>query len=98
MGCPIGQTLGHTYGDAPAFSYPYLWSRGGKDVERDGRTVALDTKETVDSVKFMQGFWKDAHGEGGLDPPARWRRLRSPNRCRLHDLARPVTQAAGRKP
>jgi len=66
MGRPIGQTLGHTYGDAPAFSYPYLWSWGGKEVEQDGRTVALDTKETVESVKFMQAFWKDAHDEGGL--------------------------------
>src|SRR5215831_14622249 len=28
-GRPIGQTLGHTFGDAPTFSYPYLWSWGG---------------------------------------------------------------------
>ena len=26
---PIGQTMGHTFGDAPAFSYPFLWSWGG---------------------------------------------------------------------
>jgi multiple sugar transport system substrate-binding protein len=65
-GRPLGQTLGHTYNDAPAFSYPYLWSWGGKEVEADGRTVALDSKETVESVKFMTGFWKDAHDEGGL--------------------------------
>src|SRR5262245_27310718 len=29
-GRPIGQTLGHTFGDAPTFAYPYLWSWGGK--------------------------------------------------------------------
>ena len=63
---PLGQTLGHTYNDAPAFSYPYLWSWGGKEVEADGKTVALNSKETVESVKFMAGFWKDAHDEGGL--------------------------------
>src|SRR5215468_228564 len=63
---PIGQTLGHTYNDAPAFSYPYLWSWGGKEVEADGKTVALNSKETLESVKFMTGFWKDAHDEGGL--------------------------------
>ncbi len=63
---PLGQTLGHTYNDAPAFSYPYLWSWGGKEVEADGKTVALDSKETLESVKFMVGFWKDAHDEGGL--------------------------------
>ena len=65
-GWPIGQTLGHTYNDAPAFTYPYLWSWGGKEVEADGRTAALDSRETLESVKFMAGFWKDAHDEGGL--------------------------------
>src|SRR5262249_48681218 len=38
---PIGQTLGHTFGDAPTFTYPYLWSWGGKEVEADGKTVVL---------------------------------------------------------
>jgi multiple sugar transport system substrate-binding protein len=65
-GQPLGQTLGHTFGDAPTFSYPYLWSWGGKEVEADGKTVVLNSKAAVDSVKFMQGFWKDAHDEGGL--------------------------------
>jgi multiple sugar transport system substrate-binding protein len=65
-GRPIGQTLGHTFGDAPGFSYPYLWSWGGKEVEADGKTVVINSKETVESVKFMTAFWKEAHDEGGL--------------------------------
>src|SRR5258708_11910577 len=65
-GHPIGQTLGHTFGDAPTFAYPYLWSWGGKEVESDGKTVALNSKETIESVKFMTDFYKDAHDEGGL--------------------------------
>jgi len=65
-GLPLGQTLGHTFGDAPTFSYPYLWSWGGKEVEADGKTVVLDSKAAVDSVKFMTAFWKEAHDEGGL--------------------------------
>jgi multiple sugar transport system substrate-binding protein len=65
-GRPLGQTLGHTFGDAPAFTYPYLWSWGGKEVEADGKTVVLDSKATVESVKFMVAFWKEAHDEGGL--------------------------------
>jgi multiple sugar transport system substrate-binding protein len=65
-GRPIGQTLGHTFGDAPTFAYPYLWSWGGKEVEADGRTVAINTKEAIESVAFMAAFWKDAHDEGGL--------------------------------
>ena len=64
-GRPLGQTLGHTYNDAPAFSYPYLWTWGGQEVDAGGK-VTLDSKATVDSVKFMTGFWKDAHDEGGL--------------------------------
>ena len=59
-GHPLGQTLGHTFGDAPGFWYPYLWSWGGKEVEADGKTVALNSKETIESVKYAVGFWKDA--------------------------------------
>src|SRR5262247_3566714 len=65
-GRPIGQTAGHTFGDAPGWWYPYLWSWGGKEVEADGKTVVLNSKETIESVKFMVGFWKDAHDEGAL--------------------------------
>ena len=65
-GRPIGQTLGHSFGDPPSFWYPYLWSWGGKEVEADGKTVALDSKATIDSVKFAVGLWKDACDEGGL--------------------------------
>src|ERR1700756_1478671 len=65
-GQPLGQTLGHTFGDAPAFWYPYLWSWGGKEVEADGKTVVLDTKETVESVKFMASAYKEAFDEGGF--------------------------------
>jgi multiple sugar transport system substrate-binding protein len=44
MGRPIGQTLGHTFGDAPNFAYPYPWSWGRKEVEADGKTVVLNSK------------------------------------------------------
>ena len=64
-GRPLGQTLGHTFGDAPTFSYPYLWSFGGKEVDEKGKAV-LQSKQTLDSVKFMQSFWKDSFDEGGL--------------------------------
>ena len=65
-GHPIGQTLGHTFGDAPTFTYPYLWSWGGKEVEADGKTVALNSKETLESVKFATRFWTDCCDPGGL--------------------------------
>ena len=65
-GRPLGQTLGHTFGDAPSFWYPYLWSWGGKEVEADGKTVALNSQATIDSVKYAVPFWKDCVDEGGL--------------------------------
>lgn len=65
-GHPIGQTLGHTFGDAPGFTYPFMWSFGGKEVEADGKTVVINSKQTIESVKFMQAFWKEGHDEGGL--------------------------------
>jgi multiple sugar transport system substrate-binding protein len=41
-----------------------MW--GGQEVQRDGKTVALDSKATVDAVKFTVALWKDVFDEGGL--------------------------------
>jgi multiple sugar transport system substrate-binding protein len=65
-GRPFGQTAGHTFGDAPSFWYPFLWSFGGQEIAADGKTVTLDSKETIESVKFAVGFWKECCDEGGL--------------------------------
>jgi multiple sugar transport system substrate-binding protein len=65
-GRPLGQTLGHAFGDANAFWYPYLWSWGGKEVEADGKTVVLGSKDTIESVKFAIALWKDACDEGAF--------------------------------
>jgi multiple sugar transport system substrate-binding protein len=65
QGHPYGQTLGHTFGDAPAWAYPLLWNFGGMETDKSGKT-ALDGKGTVEAVKFMTAFWKDACDEGGL--------------------------------
>jgi len=65
-GRPFGQTAGHTFGDAPGWWYPFLWSFGGKEVEADGKTVVLNSKETVESIKFATALWKETMDEGGL--------------------------------
>jgi len=65
-GRPIGQAVSHSFGDPPTFVYPLLWSFGGKEVAEDGKTVAVNSKEAIESVKFMTAFWKDACDEGGL--------------------------------
>ncbi len=65
-GHPYGQTLGHTFGDAPTFTYPLMWSYGGAETDQTGKRSAVNSKGTLDSVKFMTGFWKDGCDEGGL--------------------------------
>jgi multiple sugar transport system substrate-binding protein len=65
-GHPIGQAFGHSLGDPPIFCYALLWAFGGREVEANGKTVALDSKETLEAVEFGVGFWKDACDEGGL--------------------------------
>lgn len=65
-GRPYGQTLGHTFGDAPTFTYPLMWSFGGAETDPAGKKVVINSRGTVDSVKFMTAFWKDACDEGGL--------------------------------
>jgi multiple sugar transport system substrate-binding protein len=55
-GKPYGQTLGHTFGDAPTFTYTMLWAFGGAETDKSGKKVVLNSAGAVDSVKFMQAF------------------------------------------
>jgi multiple sugar transport system substrate-binding protein len=64
-GYPIGQSLGQSFGDPPTFVYPLLWSFGSTEIDDKGKVV-LNSKETVEAVKWMVGAWKDAFDEGGL--------------------------------
>src|SRR5207249_1029727 len=64
-GHPYGQTLGHTFGDAPAWAYPLMWNFGGTETDKSGKT-AIDSKGSVEAVKFMAAVWKDAGDEGGM--------------------------------
>src|SRR5688572_19812570 len=65
-GMPLGQALGQSFGDPPTFAYPLIWSYGGKEVEADGKTVVINSKETIEAIKFMVAMWKDSFDEGGL--------------------------------
>lgn len=64
-GYPIGQSLGQSFGDPPTFAYPLLWSFGGAEIDGSGK-VAINSKETVEAVKWMTAAWKDSFDEGGL--------------------------------
>ena len=63
-GHPVGQTVGHTFGDAVDFTYPYLWSFGA--VERDERgRVAIGSKQCLEALKFFKALWDDAMDPAG---------------------------------
>ena len=64
-GKPVGQSLGRGL-DPATFSYPLMWSYGGAEVDESGKKVVINSKATLESVKFLQAFWKEACDEGGL--------------------------------
>jgi multiple sugar transport system substrate-binding protein len=41
-----------------------MW--GGMEVEKDGRTVTLNSRNTLEAVKFNTVLWKEVFDEGGL--------------------------------
>ena len=64
-GHPMGQALGHSFGDPPTWCYPMLWGYGGREVDEQGK-VAINSPETIAAVKAMKDAWKDAYDEPGL--------------------------------
>ena len=62
---PVGQTLGHTFGDAPSFAYPALWSFGGMEVDPSGKVI-VDSAESRQALEFIREFWEKACDPGGL--------------------------------
>lgn len=64
-GMPIGQTLGHTVGDAPLWCYMLLWSFGAQEVDEKGK-VAIDSRQTRHAIEFMTQLWNDACDESAL--------------------------------
>ena len=66
MGHPMGQCFGHSVNDPNSWCYPFVWGYGGYEVEKDGKTVALDKKGTLEAIKLNTAMWKDCFDEGGL--------------------------------
>ena len=57
-GRPFGFEYGHGFGDNHGWMYPLLWSYGGREVDRDGKTVVLDSDETARAVDFARAFFE----------------------------------------
>src|SRR5437867_3650722 len=64
-GRPLGQAFGHSLGDPNNWAYSVTWCFGGAEIDQNGK-VAINSKETIEAVKFTVALWKDCLDEGGL--------------------------------
>ncbi|MBV9250435.1 MAG: carbohydrate ABC transporter substrate-binding protein, partial [Acetobacteraceae bacterium] len=55
-GHPVGFALGHAVGDANGFAEWLLWTHGAALMDEHGK-VSLDTKETVDALKYARELY-----------------------------------------
>jgi multiple sugar transport system substrate-binding protein len=57
-GRPFGFEYGYGFGDNHGWMYPLLWSYGGRELDKDGKTVVLDSAETAKSVDWVRSFFE----------------------------------------
>jgi multiple sugar transport system substrate-binding protein len=62
---PMGQAFGHSLGDPNNWAYSVTWGFGGAEIDQSGKVV-INSKETLEAVKFTVAVWKDCLDEGGL--------------------------------
>jgi multiple sugar transport system substrate-binding protein len=62
QGHPVGIQLAHSF-DSNAILRGIIWSWGGKLVEADGKTVAINSKETIEAFKFIKALFEDCMEE-----------------------------------
>ncbi len=65
-GHPFGFELGHGFGDNHGWLYPLLWSYGGREVDKDGKTVLIDADETAKAIDFCRRFYQETMFEDVL--------------------------------
>jgi multiple sugar transport system substrate-binding protein len=63
---PMGQAFGHSLGDPNGWAYAVTWCFGGQEVDKEQKQVLINSKETIEALKFTVAAWKDALDEGGL--------------------------------
>lgn len=61
-GHPLGIQLAHSV-DSNMILRGILWSYGAKMVESDSKTIAVDSKETLEAFKFIKALYQDAMTE-----------------------------------
>jgi multiple sugar transport system substrate-binding protein len=63
-GIAWGEALGHCPVDCVTTVYSILWAHGAKEVETDGRTIALNSPETVKALEFIKLAYTEAWPPG----------------------------------
>lgn len=61
-----GAPAGHSFGDPKTFWMAVLWAWGGKEVDQTGKTVTINSPETLKALEWSSQFWKDASDPDGL--------------------------------
>ena len=59
LGYPVGFAISQTT-DSVSTLYSILWCYGAKDVAADGRTVAINSKETETAIDYVKALYMDA--------------------------------------
>lgn len=57
-GTPVGFALGRAVGDGNTWSHTLLWSFGGKIIEDDGETIAINSPETIEALNYVQSLYQ----------------------------------------
>ena len=73
-GFPIGIGLAH-HDDSRASWRAIMWSYGGSEVAKDGKTLTYNSKEVREALKFNKALYKELHDARG---PRLGRRLQQP--------------------
>jgi multiple sugar transport system substrate-binding protein len=63
-GVAWGEALGHCPVDCITTVYSILWAYGAKEVEKDGRTIALNSPETAKALDFIKRAAAEAWPSG----------------------------------
>ena len=58
MGNPVGIPISQNY-DSISTAGPVLWSFGGMEVDKDGKTVRINSPATVQTIEWYQKMFKD---------------------------------------
>jgi multiple sugar transport system substrate-binding protein len=59
LGHPVGFAISQTT-DSVTTLYSILWSFGAKDVAADGKTIAINSKETEAAIEYVRALYTDA--------------------------------------